>query len=267
MDLTLNVTRKDGAIILSVIKKLCKLHCRIDADFKNGLIRIKDLNDNLVDECLDTINDVFEIDRIQIIPADDYEVKENQSENVLIQEPDDDYTGEDSFSDGEAAQEPADDYEGEEEQSENVLVQEPADDYEGEENQSESVGNYEDTVAFEEFFKDAFADNLAIINENGTLEKRIYDFFEAIDFCQHDIVITMFIRLFLSAFEVTEITYDSIVLSMRKKYGDFYNVSDIKVISRNKFSEWLENHPIFKQKYPDCSIIDLIKFFVKFSYK
>lgn len=156
------------------------------------------------------------------------------------------------------------------------FVEEPDDDYQGEETptvgfevakEPDKLEQREDVkLTFDEFLKDAFADTLAGINKGADIEQRIKEFIKAIDFLQDEILVQYLIMpAFLLATKSDKIDfdtvmdYDAIIFGLKNIY--LFEPDDVRSILRSLFFEWMEKHPVFKERYSNISILDLIRFF------
>lgn len=69
MDLRFKITQKESTNMSSLVKQMCALKCRINVDTIKGEISIDGIDDGIVENVIDSINEAFNIDGIDIIPG------------------------------------------------------------------------------------------------------------------------------------------------------------------------------------------------------
>lgn len=69
MELKLKITQKEGSSMSSLVKQMCALKCRIKVDAHEGDISIEGMDDNNVENVIDSIDEVFNIVGVDIVPA------------------------------------------------------------------------------------------------------------------------------------------------------------------------------------------------------
>lgn len=69
MDLKLKITQKEGTSMSSIVKQMCTLKCRIKVDAHEGNLSIEGLDDNSVENVINSIDEAFNIVGIDIVPS------------------------------------------------------------------------------------------------------------------------------------------------------------------------------------------------------
>lgn len=90
MDLNFKITQKDGTNMSSLVKQMCKLRCRIKVDAQQGEISIEGMDDNSVENVIDSVDASFNIVGVDIVPTVGFpETQElvETTETIETQEP------------------------------------------------------------------------------------------------------------------------------------------------------------------------------------
>ena len=69
MDLKLKITQKEGTSMSSLVKQMCALKCRIKVDAQEGDLSIVGMDDNNVENVIDSIDEAFNIVGVDIVPT------------------------------------------------------------------------------------------------------------------------------------------------------------------------------------------------------
>lgn len=69
MDLKLKITQKEGTNMSSLVKQMCALKCRIKVDSQEGDLSIVGIDDNSIDNVIDSIDEAFNIVAVDIVPT------------------------------------------------------------------------------------------------------------------------------------------------------------------------------------------------------
>lgn len=69
MDLKLKITQKEGTSMSSLVKQMCALKCRIKVDTHEGDLSIEGMDDNSIENVIDSIDEAFNIVGVDIVPT------------------------------------------------------------------------------------------------------------------------------------------------------------------------------------------------------
>ena len=69
MDLKLKITQKEGTNMSSLVKQMCALKCRIKVDAQEGDLSIVGMDDNSIENVIDSIDEAFNIVGVDIVPT------------------------------------------------------------------------------------------------------------------------------------------------------------------------------------------------------
>lgn len=69
MDLKLKISQKEGTSMSSLVKLMCSLKCRMKADTHKGELTIEGMDDNNIENVIDSIDEAFEIVGVDIVPT------------------------------------------------------------------------------------------------------------------------------------------------------------------------------------------------------
>ena len=69
MDLKLKITQKEGTSMSSLVKQMCGLKCRIKVDIHEGHLSIEGMDDNNVENVIDSIGEAFNVVGVDIVPT------------------------------------------------------------------------------------------------------------------------------------------------------------------------------------------------------
>ncbi len=268
MDLMLKVTQKEGTSMASLIKQMCALKCRIKVDVHEGDISIVGMDDNNVENIIDSIDEAFYIVGVDIVPTVEIPEPEELSEKY----------GDDDNDDTEDVSD-----EGVIETSRNVVVETPEEETTGdagtasstEGNSDESIGvltnsdsskedmnevkasNDTKKISAEDYVAEILASSLASLDKSKPIVEQIDMFLNSIGFQTNEKIIK---QSFVAACEVKKIGYENIILELRNVYPKIRE-EIIKATMREEFNKWLTLHPEVKERYPKISFMVLLKVF------
>lgn len=73
MNVNLKVTKKEGANMSNIITQMCRYKCSVNMDLANNAISIVGIDDDNIENLLDSIGENFEFSEVEIIPAEETE--------------------------------------------------------------------------------------------------------------------------------------------------------------------------------------------------
>lgn len=275
MDLKLKITQKEGTSMASLIKQMCALKCRIKVDVHEGDISIVGMDDNNVENVIDSIDEAFNIVGVDIVPTVEIPEHEELSEKYGDDDNDDSmrfndtdeilgavtYEGVSDEGVTEAPEEEttgdagtASTTEGNSDESAGVLSNSDS----SKEDMSE-VTSFNDTkkTSAEDYVAELFANSLASLDKSQPIIEQIDKFLNGIGFITDEKIIK---QSFVAACEVKKVGYESIILELRNAYPKIRE-EIIKATMREEFKKWLTRWPEVKEKYPKISFMVLLKVF------
>lgn len=241
MNLTLKVTKKEGANMCSLLKLMCSLKCPMSVDSEAGNISIINMDDEKYDDVIDAINAVFNIDHIYMNSANELPKKGEQPLKILTQVKRDNTLKEhkDSMEEVSGADE--------------IISEDASDD-----STKESKGKNAKMTA-ESYLTSIIADALDALNKSEPLESQIDDFLDAVGLDKSEILLR---EALIASCNVQKVGYESILIKLHNEFPKL-NEDKIKATLTSEFKKWLSKHPEVKEKYPKMSIMTLLKVVAK----
>lgn len=262
MNLTLKVTKKESTNMSSLVKQMCSLKCRINVDLANGNISIVDMDDNNVENVIDTISEAFDITGIDIIPT----VVPTEPEMPVITE---NFIKHENSEEQKAEETPVEETSGEgvseasvEESENNDTEEMPVEETSGEgvsETPPEKPKDKGTKISAEDYLAEVVADALNSLDKSMPVEAQIDDFLDAIDFSNGGKLVK---SSFIAACIVKKVSYENIILELRHSCT-LLKEEAIKAILKDQFMKWLAKHPDVKKRYPKISFMVLLKIFAR----
>ena len=246
MDLTLKFSQREEQKMSDVLMKMLSLKCRCTIDTKEGILSIIGMDDDNIEgyeKLIDSIDENFNIEFIEIIPV------EEKTEN-LAQEKDLNLTEECvTYTD--------DVYDEYANESSKIITEDSNQKNEADESVEESKKD-----SMENYLAEFLKEYLEKIDSSKEIRPQIITFLRDIGFTKIENENHAHNKIIIDAMEASwgpwhTITISKIATYMHKNLGIKEDYM-IKVM-KDEFKEWIENYPEIKEKYPRMSFVVLLK--------
>lgn len=239
--LTFKVSSPKNSSLVSLLKDLNKISCRILIDFENEFVTAKNINDSMIEDIIDLINNYYNISRIYIDNTFEQETEESSIsdktkdvEKAIKSETHDD------------TQLSVSDF-----QSQNPKIK--SEEIVKSETSSKKVNNEE--TALLEIIGFAF-DKL---DSSKNVIEQVKPFLIDIGMVTTENLVT---QAFIIACDTKKINYENIILRLHKKFPQI-DEKTIKNTIRKTFKNWLDKYPTLAEKCPKISLMAILKIFAK----
>lgn len=227
--LTIKVSSLKNSSIVSVMKDVNKISCRIFIDFKNGVVAVENVNNSVINDVIELVDNYYTISSIDIDNTfeETSQTTENQNFPVVAKN--------------------------------HSTVLDPQS--EAEDTTVKVVENNATSkkLCVEKILLDTIGFALNKLDSSKKVEKQVESFLTDIGMTTTEKMVT---QAFIIACTIKKINYENVIVGLHEKFPN-ENEKLIKNILKKAFKNWLDKYPNLAEKCSRISLMSILKLFAK----